>query len=104
MVGINGWELFAHPLFLDQLEKLTAAVERAGVKDARGYGKTANAKLLAALRQLIFETIPQDPTRSAIARAERWAMTASAGSGQSSAAGGFGCSIARARISSSSPG
>ena len=26
---VNGWTLYAHPLFLDQLEKLTAAVEKA---------------------------------------------------------------------------
>lgn len=48
----------------DQLEKLTAAVERARTKDPRGYRKSTNAKLLAALRQLVFETIPQDPSRS----------------------------------------
>ncbi len=65
MVAVNDWELFAHPLFLDQLERLTAAVERARTKDPRGYRKSANAKLLAALRQLVFETIPQDPSRSA---------------------------------------
>ena len=63
MVAVNGWELFAHPLFLDQLETLTAAVERARAKDAHDYRRTANAKLLAALRQLVFETIPQDPSR-----------------------------------------
>jgi len=64
MLAVNGWQLFAHPLFLDQLEKLAAAVERARAKDPRGWRKSANAKLLAALRQLVFETIPQDPTRS----------------------------------------
>lgn len=64
MVAVNEWELFAHPLFLDQLEKLTAAVERARAKDPRGWRKSANAKLLATLRQLVFETIPQDPSRS----------------------------------------
>ncbi|WP_336959901.1 type II toxin-antitoxin system YhaV family toxin [Sphingobium aquiterrae] len=64
MVAVNDWELIAHPLFLDQLEKLTAAVERARAKDPRGWRKSANAKLLAALRQLVFETIPQDPSRS----------------------------------------
>lgn len=64
MVAVNDWELFAHPLFLDQLEKLTAAVERASEKDPRGWRTSANAKLLAALRQLVFETIPQDPSRS----------------------------------------
>ena len=63
MLAVNGWQLFAHPLFLDQLEKLAAAVEGARGKDPRGWRKSANAKLLAALRQLVFETIPQDPTR-----------------------------------------
>lgn len=61
---VNGWHLMAHPLFLDQVEKLAAAVERQKKKDARGWRKSANAKLLAALRQLAFETIPQDATRA----------------------------------------
>ena len=63
MLAVNGWQLFAHPLFLDQIDKLAGAVERARAKDPRGWRKSANAKLLAALRQLVFETIPQDPTR-----------------------------------------
>ena len=64
MLAVNGWQLFAHPLFLDQLEKLTGAVERARTKDLRSWRKSANAKVLAALRQLVFEGIPQDPTRA----------------------------------------
>jgi len=64
MTVVDGWSLFAHPLFLDQLEKLATAVETARRKDPDGYRDTANAKLLAALRQLIFETIPRDPTRN----------------------------------------
>lgn len=63
MIVVNDWQLFAHPLFLDQIEKLTGAVERARTKGPRGWRKSANTKLLAALRQLVFETIPQDPTR-----------------------------------------
>ena len=63
MVSVNGWELLAHPLFLDQLEKLTAAVERSRAKHARTCRKSANAKLLAALRTLVFESIPLDPSR-----------------------------------------
>lgn len=63
MLEVNGWQLFAHPLFLDQIEKLAGAVEKARARDPRGWRKSANAKLLAALRQLVFETIPQDPTR-----------------------------------------
>ena len=56
--------MFAHPLFLAQLEKLTVAVEKLQQSDPVDYQKTANAKLLAALRQLVFETIPSDPTRA----------------------------------------
>lgn len=55
--------MYAHPLFLAQLEKLTVAVEKLQQSDPVGYQKTANAKLLAALRQLVFEAIPSDPTR-----------------------------------------
>jgi toxin YhaV len=63
MLVINGCQIFAHPLFLDQVEKLTCAVERPKSKDPTGFQKTANAKVLAALRTLAFETIPSDPTR-----------------------------------------
>jgi toxin YhaV len=63
MITVNGWTLYAHPLFLDQIEKLTVAVERAREKDTRTYSSTANAKLLAAMRKLMFEVIPVDPTR-----------------------------------------
>ena len=63
MMVVNGWQLIAHPLFVDQFEKLGAAVARLREKDPRGWRKSANAKLLATLRQLVFETIPQDPTR-----------------------------------------
>jgi toxin YhaV len=63
MITVNGWTLFAHPLFSAQLETLTVAVERAQTKDPKGYTSTANAKLLAAMRKLMFEAIPVDPTR-----------------------------------------
>jgi toxin YhaV len=52
MVVVNGWTLYAHPLFLEQLEKLTAAVEKAQKKDPKGYQSSANAKLLAAMSTL----------------------------------------------------
>ena len=63
MITVNGWALYAHPLFVEQLDALIAAVEKAQGKDAKGYGSTANAKLLAATRKLMFEVIPVDPTR-----------------------------------------
>lgn len=63
MMVVNGWTIYAHPLLLNQLEKLTTAVEKAKAKDPQGWTRTANAKLLAAVRSLMFETIPGDPTR-----------------------------------------
>ena len=63
MITVNGWTLYAHPLFLGQIEKLTTAVERARKKDPDAFASTANAKLLAAMRKLMFEVIPVDPTR-----------------------------------------
>ncbi len=63
MTIVNGWTLYAHPLFLDQLERLTKAVERAAKKNPVGFAASADAKLLAAMRKLIFEVIPVDPAR-----------------------------------------
>jgi toxin YhaV len=63
MITVNGWTLYAHPLFFSQIETLTIAVEKAAKKDPKGYTSTANAKLLAAMRKLMFEAIPVDPTR-----------------------------------------
>lgn len=61
---IHGWKVFAHPLLLDQLDRLTTAVATSMVKSPETWQGTANAKLLAALRQLLFETVPADPTRA----------------------------------------
>jgi toxin YhaV len=63
VTNINGWTLYAHPLFSDQLERLTATVEKAKRKDPKAYQSSANAKLLAQLNRLMFETIPVDPAR-----------------------------------------
>jgi toxin YhaV len=60
---VNGWELFAHPLLQDQLDKLITAVEKERAKKPTTYRGSANFKVLAALRQLLFITIPADPTR-----------------------------------------
>jgi toxin YhaV len=65
MPVIHGWTVLAHPLLLDQLEKLTASVEALALKKPDDYQESANAKLLAALVTLIFDKVPQDPTLSA---------------------------------------
>jgi toxin YhaV len=54
---VDGWELFAHPLLLDQLEKLMAAVEKLRAKKPDDYQSSANFKLLAALYELMFVTM-----------------------------------------------
>lgn len=62
-LAINGWALYAHPLFLDQIEALIAQVEQLRGKDPVAYVRKNAAKRLAAISHLIFEAIPQDPTR-----------------------------------------
>lgn len=57
----HGWYLLAHPLFLDQLERLLATVERAKRADLEGWQGKADAQLLAALRALLLDRIPRDP-------------------------------------------
>jgi len=61
---VNGWTLFAHPLFLDQLDALISKVESLRDKDPATYRQKNATKRLAAIRKLIFEVIPQDPSRA----------------------------------------
>jgi toxin YhaV len=59
---INGWNLFVHPLFLDQFNTLIQEVEKHKKKNPADYIKKNATKRLAAINKLIFEKIPQDPT------------------------------------------
>ena len=61
---INGWTIFAHPLFLDQLELLSQQVEAFRQKDAANFVEKNATKRLAAIAKLAFEVIPQDPARA----------------------------------------
>jgi toxin YhaV len=61
---VNGWTIFAHPLFLDQLELLSQQVEAFRQKDAVNFVKKNATKRLAAIAKLAFEVIPQDPARA----------------------------------------
>ena len=60
---IHGWTIFAHPLFLAQMEVLVQQVEALKQKDPHGYVKKNASKRLAAITILAFDVIPQDPTR-----------------------------------------
>jgi toxin YhaV len=61
---VNGWSIFAHPLFLEQFESLVMQVEHLRYKDPQNYKKKNATKRLAAIVKLAFDVIPQDPTRS----------------------------------------
>lgn len=61
---INGWSIFAHPLFLQQFETLLTQVENLRLKYPQDYQKKNPTKRLAAIAKLAFEIIPQEPTRS----------------------------------------
>jgi len=60
---VNGWSLFAHPLFLDQVQALTAKVDAAKAKAPNTYKQKNSAKRLAAIAKLVLEVIPEDPAR-----------------------------------------
>lgn len=60
---IHGWTVFAHPLFLAQIETLTQQVEAFKQKNPAEYVKKNASKRLAAIAKLAFDVIPQDPTR-----------------------------------------
>ena len=61
---VNGWTLFAHPLFLEQTKSLIKQVEKLQQKDPVNYKKKNATKRLAAIEKLTFDVIPQDPTSS----------------------------------------
>lgn len=61
-IVINGWTIFAHPLFLDEIDDLLEKVEELKNKDPVNYIKKNATKRLAAICKLAFDLIPQDPT------------------------------------------
>ena len=58
---VNGWTLFAHPLFLDQVAELVDKVAALKAANPTGYRRKNATKRLAAINKLIFEEIPSDP-------------------------------------------
>jgi toxin YhaV len=61
---VNGWTLYAHPLFIEQYQLLTEKVEKLKTKDPKAYVKKNATKRLAAIQKLAFDIIPQDPTKT----------------------------------------
>jgi toxin YhaV len=60
---VHGWTIFAHPLFLDQLQRLTRQVAASKQRDPLNFHKKNAAKQLAAISKLAFDVIAQDPSR-----------------------------------------
>lgn len=54
----NGWKIYAHPLLLDQIERLASGAAE------KGAGSDP-AKVLAWVVQAMFDDVPADPTRAA---------------------------------------
>jgi toxin YhaV len=61
---VNGWAIYAHPIFLDQLEGLIGEVEARKARDPKGWKKKNCTKRLAAILKLVSENIPADPGAS----------------------------------------
>lgn len=59
---MNGWTLFAHPLFLGQVAELVEKVASLKAANPAGYRSKNATKRLAAINKLVFEEIPSDPT------------------------------------------
>jgi toxin YhaV len=58
---VNGWRLYAHPLFEQQLRRLVEQVESLAAKDPLHYREERATKLLATIRRHVQELIPHDP-------------------------------------------
>lgn len=61
LIVVNGWKIYAHPLFIDQFETLVMEVEQLRAADPDGYREKKKTKLLAAIQKMAFEGIPQNP-------------------------------------------
>lgn len=57
----NGWAIYAHPLFLDQLMTLTDEVEVRKRRDPETWRRKNASKRLAAILKLVTTDIPADP-------------------------------------------
>lgn len=62
---VNRWSIYAHPVFLDQLEQLIGEVEERKARDPKAWGKKNCTKRLAAIFKLSTKHIPADPASAA---------------------------------------
>tara|TARA_Y100001001_G_scaffold164833_1_gene199394 strand:- start:1511 stop:1984 length:474 start_codon:yes stop_codon:yes gene_type:complete len=62
-ININGWYIYAHPLFVEEIERLTVKVSELRLKYPDKYKEKNATKILAAIKKLAFQDIPNDPTQ-----------------------------------------
>jgi toxin YhaV len=62
-IEMNGWTIYAHPCFLDQVDTLITKTQQAQQKYGAAYVDKRCTMVLAAIAKLAFQDIPQDPTR-----------------------------------------
>ncbi len=60
----HGWRLLFHPAFLEPYRRLARQVELLKERHPDTYHSKAVTKRLAALERLVYELIPEDPSRS----------------------------------------
>jgi toxin YhaV len=58
---VNGWRLYAHPLFEQQFRRLVEQVESLAAKNPHGYREEPATKLLATINRYVREIVPRDP-------------------------------------------
>ncbi len=58
---VNGWSIFAHPVFIEQLELLLEEVSASKARQPFGYERKNCSKRLAAILKLMTQDIPDDP-------------------------------------------
>ena len=59
----HGWELRFYPEFVKALHRLEREVSAAREKHPESFHQRSAAKRLAAIYKLVFDVIPEDPTR-----------------------------------------
>lgn len=59
----HGWTLLFHECVVEQLQRLSAAADRAAKADPKGAKRNANVKAFRALSRLMLEVVPGDPSR-----------------------------------------
>ena len=58
--SVNGWTLYAHPLFLDQIDTLIDEIKSRKRRHPKTWHKKNAAKRLKAILRLVFEIVPAD--------------------------------------------